>query len=89
MFEDYGTRDVSNDHYVVNESRRAYAFIVPADAEVTVLTGAIQPTRITVSELARIVDGTSDLQLFEPIATGFWIRGGNDTITSLDQQYVP
>ena len=49
--EDTGSSDVPNDSYVVNESPRAYTYIVPANAHVRVLTtGAnLNGTPITVA----------------------------------------
>ena len=90
-FEDTGSSDVPNDNYVVDESHRAYNYLVPADAHVTVLTGGVDGTPITVGELAKLVKGKDPLghPLFEPLETGFWILIDVDTVHSLDQQYVP
>jgi hypothetical protein len=91
--EDTGSSDVPNDSYVVNESTRAYTFIVPTNAHVRVLTqGAnLSGTPITVAQLAQLASGKNPLPkpLFEPISTGFWISIRNDTVQSLDQQYRP
>jgi hypothetical protein len=83
---------VPNDNYVVDDDHRLLTYEVPADAAVTVLTRDGDPaqlgaTPITVAELARILDGTSDLSLFEPVETGFWIAVDIDTVRSLHQQY--
>jgi hypothetical protein len=40
-----------------------------------------------VTGLAQIVNGTSQVQLLEPITTGFWITVSVDTVHALDQQY--
>ena len=82
---------VPNDNYVLDEGRRLLTYIVPATAHITVLTnaGQITSTHVTVSQLADIVNGHSDLKLFEPIETGFWIAVSGDTARSLDQQYRP
>ena len=82
---------VPNDNYVVDEGHRLLTYLVPATAHITVLTnsGQITPTPVTVSQLADIVNGRSDLKLFEPIETGFWIAVSGDTVRSLDQQYRP
>jgi len=83
---------VPNDNYRVNESRRAYTFLVPANAHVTVVTGGGGPvgsTTIDVAELARIINGGKHLKLFEPLQTGVWIRYRIDTVRSIDQQYQP
>jgi len=89
--EDTGSSDVPNDNYVVDESHRAYSYLVPADAHVTVLAGGVDGTPITVGQLARLVKGKDPLghPLFEPLETGFWILIDVDTVHSLDQQYVP
>jgi hypothetical protein len=89
--EDTGSSDVPNDNYVVDESHRTYSYLVPADAHVTVLTGGVDGTPITVGQLARLVKGKDPLghPLFEPLETGFWILIDVDTVHSLDQQYVP
>lgn len=83
---------VPNDNYRVNESKRAYTFLVPANAHVTVVTGGAGPvgsTAIDVAELARIVNGGKHLKLFEPLQTGVWIRYRIDTVRSIEQQYQP
>ncbi|HEY8630659.1 MAG TPA: hypothetical protein VIL73_09010 [Gaiellaceae bacterium] len=91
--EDTGSSDVPNDSYVVNESTRAYTFLVPANAQVRVLTAGsnLNGTPITVAQLAQLAVGKNPLPkpLFEPISTGFWISIRNDTAESLDQQYHP
>ena len=91
--EDTGSSDVPNDSYVVNESPRAYTYIVPANAHVRVLTAGanLDGTPITVAELAQIAAGKNPLPkpLFEPISTGFWISITTDRVESLDQQYHP
>jgi hypothetical protein len=91
--EDTGSSDVPNDSYVVNESTRAYTYIVPASAHVRVLTtGAnLNGTPITVAQLAQLVAGKNPLPkpLFESISTGFWMSFRNDKVESLEQQYHP
>jgi hypothetical protein len=83
---------VPNDNYVVDGGHRLLTYLVPAKAHVTVLTQSGDPaqlgaTPITVSQLAQIVNGTSDLKLFEPITTGFWISISVDSVHALDQEY--
>jgi hypothetical protein len=91
--EDTGSSDVPNDSYVVNESTRAYTYIVPTNANVRVLTTGsnLSGTPITVAQLAQLAAGKNPLPkpLFEPISTGFWITIRNDTVNSLEQQYHP
>ncbi len=91
--EDTGSSDVPNDSYKVNESPRAYTYIVPANAQVRVLTAGanLNGTPITVAQLAQLVKGKNPFPkpLFEQISTGFWISIKNDTVGSLQQQYHP
>ena len=89
--EDTGSSDVPNDNYIVDESHRAYSYLVPADAHVTVLADGVDGTLITVDQLANLVNGKDPLghRLFEPLETGFWILFDVDTVRSLDQQYQP
>jgi hypothetical protein len=85
---------VPNDNYVVDEGHRLLTYVVPGDARVTVLTtggdpGQLGATPISVAELAQIVDGESQLELFEPLESGVWITTQIDTVRSIDQQYRP
>jgi hypothetical protein len=85
---------VPNDNYVVEEGHRLLTYLVPDDAKVSVLTRGGDPaqlgaTPITVAELARVVQGTSGLDLFEPLETGVWITVGVDTVHAIAQQYRP
>jgi len=90
--EDTGSSDVPNDNYVVEEGHRALTYIVPATAQVTVLTrGAAidRGTAITVSQLAQLVRGERPVELFESLESGVWIQYRIDTVCSLAQQYRP
>ncbi len=85
---------VPNDNYVVEEGHRLLTYLVPNDADVTVLTKSGDPadfgaTSITVAELAKIVDGTSNIDLFEPLDSGVWITVKVDTVMRIAQQYRP
>ena len=85
---------VPNDNYVVEEGHRLLTYLVADDAHVSVLTRSGDPaqfgaTPIKVSELARIVQATSGLDLFEPLDTGVWITVDGDTVHAIDQQYRP
>jgi hypothetical protein len=84
---------VPNDNYRLNEGHRLLTYLVPANAHVTVLTkngqGALGETPIRMAELFRIVNGGKHRRLFEPLATGVWLRIHIDTVRSLDQQYQP
>ncbi len=93
--EDTGSADVPNDNYVRDESHRLLSYLVSPTARVTVLTNegtkGISSTVIPVSELAQIVNGKNPKhrKLFEPLASGIWIRVRIDTVRELDQQYQP
>jgi hypothetical protein len=85
---------VPNDNYVLDEGHRLLTYVVPPDAHVTVITRHGDPaqlgaTPITVAELAKIVDGTSTMRLFEPLDSGTWITVDIDTVRRIDQQYRP
>lgn len=90
--QDTGSSDVPNDNYTVDEGHRVLTYLVPTNARITVLTNSgsgINATPITVVELARIVNGGRRRKLFEPLASGVWIRVRIDTVRELDQQYHP
>lgn len=84
---------VPNDYYIRDESRRQLTYLVVPGARVTVLTqanGGIRPTRIAVSELARIVQGRNpNGRKLYARELGYWIRVTGDTVRGLDQQYQP
>ena len=52
-------------------------------------TKSVSATPISVAELLRIVNGGKHRKLFEPLASGVWIRVRIDTVRELDQQYQP
>ncbi len=85
---------VPNDNYRIEEGHRLLTYLMPTDADVTVLTRQGDPanfgaTPITVSELAQLVNGETPVELFEPLDTGVWIRVHIDTVCALEQQYQP
>ena len=84
---------VPNDNYVVNESKRTYTYFVADDARVTLLVRTAPekwaPTTESVAELAKVVAGTSALDLFEPLDSGTWITIDVDTVQAIYQQYAP
>jgi len=85
---------VPNDNYRVEEGHRLLTYIVPRDADVTVLTRRGDPanvgaTPVTVAQLVELVNGESPVALFEPLDSGVWIRVDGDTVCTLDQQYQP
>src|SRR5207247_5320460 len=68
--EDTGSSDVPNDNYVVEEGHRLLTYVVPATAEITVLSrtgelpGAGFPsTAITASQLSQLVDGKEPVKI--------------------------
>ena len=86
---------VANDNYVVDEGHRLLTYLVPADAQGTVLTksgssgGPFPATTITTAQLAQIIAGQSSLKLFEPLSSGVWILVHGDTVRTFAQQYRP
>jgi hypothetical protein len=83
---------VPNDNYKIEEGHRLLTYLVPADAHVTVLTrqdANFGSTKITVEQLAQLVDGQKPVDLYEPLDTGVWIGVKIDTVCSIDQQYAP
>ena len=84
---------VPNDNYVVDESPRTYTYLVADDVKVTLLVRTSPekwgPTPVELADLVEILDGTSDLDLFEPLDTGVWITIDIDTVQAVYQQYQP
>lgn len=86
---------VANDNYRVDEGHRLLTFRMPVSTRGTVLVknapggGPFPAKTITAPELARLVAGTSDLKLYEPLTTGVWILVHVDTVRTFEQQYVP
>ena len=77
--EDTGSGDVPNDTYARDETHKLLTFLVPAAANVTVLTHATCSTQTTVAKLAK---STTPRRRF-------WIRVRIDTVRSIDEQYHP
>jgi len=85
---------VPNDNYKIEEGHRLLTYLVPPDAHVTVLTREGDPanfgsTKVSVAELAQLVDGQKPVDLYEPLDSGVWIGVKIDTVCSIDQQYAP
>jgi len=84
---------VPNDNYVVDESPREYTYLVAGDVKVTLLVRTSPekwgPTPVELADLVKILDGASDLELFEPLDTGVWITIDVDTVRGVYQQYQP
>jgi hypothetical protein len=94
--QDTGYGDVPNDNYVVDEGHRLLAYILPANAHITVLTREGRPdsagfasTAVTPSQLAELLAGKEPVKLFEGLSTGFWLHVHVDTVCSLEQKYQP
>ena len=83
---DTGSREVPNDYYIVDETHRVLAYILPRSAHVTVLRGGTNTTTIAPAALARgVKSGTTRGQ-------GFWIKISSkypSAVLSIDQQYQP
>jgi hypothetical protein len=77
--EDTGSGDVPNDTYTRDETHKLLTFLVPATAQVTVLTHATCSTRTTVAKLAKSATPRRR----------FWIRVRIDSVRSIDEQYHP
>lgn len=94
-FEDTGSRDVPNDSYTLDESRRLLTYVVSSRARITVLTRSLGTATVGVPEFAKILRGKNPRArpLFgDPRTFGFWIRVGvayPNAVLSLDQQYHP
>ena len=76
---DTGSGDVPNDTYTRDETHKLLTFLVPANAQVTILRHATCLTRTTV---ARLAQSTTPHRRF-------WIRVRIDTVRSIDEQYHP
>ena len=81
---------VPNDVYSVDETHRAYTFLMPSSTKGTVLssTHTVDGEQVTAAQLAAIVAGHG-MKLFEPLASGVTITVRVDTITSFAQQDRP
>jgi hypothetical protein len=77
--EDTGSGDVPNDTYTRDEAHKLLTFLVPASAQVSVLTHATCSTRTTVAKLMRSPTPRRR----------FWIQVRIDTVRSIDEQYHP
>jgi hypothetical protein len=80
---------VPNDYYIVDEGHRVLTYRVADGARVMVLVRGVKRKSISVAELAKVLDGTSSVQLFEPLESGVWITVRIDTVRSIVQQYRP
>jgi hypothetical protein len=86
---------VPNDYYMVDEGHRLLTYVVAAKAPVTIVTAGAGHARITVSELAQLLNGRNSKHrsLMGPVrGFGLWIRVGDkypNPVLSLDQQYQP
>ena len=77
---------VPNDIGVVDESNRAYLYLVSSKTPVTVLTQAtgVARSQVSVARLAQLAK-----QKHGPLDAGVYIAIHNDTVCSVEQQYRP
>ena len=85
---------VPNDNYRIEEGHRLLTYLVPMDAQVSVLTrkGTLQASerrRFRSLSWRSSCTERSRSTLFEPLDTGVWIRVHIDTVCTLDHQYQP
>jgi hypothetical protein len=86
---------VDNDYYIRNPDHKLLTYKLPAGVPVTVLTvttGPIATTKISVAELSQLVKGKNPKhrKLLDPRHfLGYWIKTSIDTVKSIDQQYQP
>lgn len=94
-YEDTGSRDVPNDSYSVDESRRVYTYTVAPGAAITILGKSLKTITVGVAEFAQIMRGKNPngRPLFgDPRTAGFWIGVGSkypNPVASIDEQYHP
>ena len=75
-----------NDNYVVNESTQRTTRTSWPTTSRSRCSCSTTPDKwgadagVELAELAKILDGTSDLDLFEPLDTGVWITIDADTV---------
>jgi hypothetical protein len=90
--EDTGSSDVPNDYYIRDESHRMLTYRVPSAAIVRVLDRQLRSFRITVAQLAQVVNGRNPTgrPLYDRMnGLGFWIVVRGDSVRAIDQQYQP
>src|SRR5262249_31153720 len=80
---------VPNDYYVLDEGHPVLTYHLADGAGVLGPGQGVQGKRISVADLARELDGTSAVPLFEPLDSGVWITVRIDTVRSIVQQYRP
>jgi hypothetical protein len=93
-FEKTGSRDVPNDHILLDPDHTLLTFLVPKNARATVMTNrgtrGIRAARVPLAAVAAMGAGhpPKSLHVFEP-SSPFWIVVRTDSVVSLDQQYLP
>jgi hypothetical protein len=82
---------VPNDYYVVDDGHTQLTYFLPHTTSGTVLTRSLAFPGAVVSadRFVRLVAQGAQAPLYEPLASGVWIRVHNDTITRFAQQYRP
>ncbi len=94
-YEDTGSRDVPNDSYSVDESRRVYTYTIASGAAITILGKSLKTITVGVAEFAQIMrsKNPNGRPLFgDPRTAGFWIGVASkypNPIVSIDEQYHP
>jgi hypothetical protein len=87
-----GCPGAEDDHLVVPAGSQLLTFVLPVTTTGTVLTmthGKMQPSRVSVTELAALVGGAKTPKLIEPLDSGVWLAVDVDKVTSFAQQFQP
>lgn len=82
---------VPNDYYVVDDGHTQLTYFLPHATSGTVLTRslAFPSTVVSADRFVRLVAQGAQAPLYEPLASGVWMRVHDDTITRFAQQYRP
>ncbi len=83
---------VPNDNYVRDHDHALLTYVVADTARVRVFTrpgDKFGQSTIGVAELAKVLNGTSKIHMFEPLSTGVWINYHVDTVNRIQQEYHP
>lgn len=78
-----------NDYYIVNENPRLRVLPVADDVTVTVLEHGFEPMQIAFEDLPAFLAGDAfpdDQSLWH---SPFWLTVRDDTITAIEEQYIP
>ena len=85
---------VPNDYFIVDESRRLYAFFLPRSAPIHVMLNRANyfpEARITAAQLAALVASgkAQEAKLFETLDSGVWLEDHFGTVRAIYQQFRP